>query len=144
MPESDAFLGFFGNGQPSGKARLFYMKTYLVRRHIVRGANRTLISGETFFNIILYHNKLQCYIRRFWIVVAFSIVYNIINIILRRYTNEEQSGNKGGTYKFKYKKYNVNKKYADKILKQQKTALISIYSGQDILNRPDLFIWLMI
>ena len=35
---------------------------------------------------------------------------------------------------------NVNKKYADKILKQQKTALISIYSGQDILNRPDLFI----
>ena len=34
---------------------------------------------------------------------------------------------------------NVNKKYADKILKQQKAALISIYCGQDILNRPDLF-----
>ena len=57
-------------------------------------------------------------------------MYNIINIILRRYTNEEQSGNKGGTYKFKYKKYNVNKKYAASTTWDDKVArnMVSYYA----------------
>ena len=44
-----------------------------------------------------------------------------------------------GATKFKYKKYTVNKKDAATIKKQQKALIMSIYSGQDTLNRPDIY-----